>query len=143
MPDIFQHLLIKGSAAEVFGAISTPAGLDAWWTKACTGAPAPGAEYRLGFGAGYDWRAQVSRYQPDTEFELELTEAQPDWQGSRVGFHLSGEGDSVQVRFHHTGWPTDNDHYRISCYCWALYLRLLKRYVERGEIVPYEVRLEV
>jgi uncharacterized protein YndB with AHSA1/START domain len=143
MPDIFQHLTIKGSPAAVFGAISTPAGLDAWWTKTCAGAPTLGAEYRLGFGPGYDWRARVSRCQPDTEFELEISEAHPDWQGSRIGFQLIRDGDSVELRFHHTGWPADNDHYRISCYCWAMYLRLLKRYVERGEIVPYEVRLEV
>jgi hypothetical protein len=47
------------------------------------------------------------------------------------------------VRFHHTGWPQSNDHYRISCYCWAMYLRLLKRNVERGEVVPFGQRLEV
>jgi hypothetical protein len=42
-----------------------------------------------------------------------------------------------------TGWPVDNEHWRISCYCWAMYLRLLRRYLEHGEIVPYERRLEV
>ncbi|MCH8956850.1 SRPBCC domain-containing protein, partial [candidate division KSB1 bacterium] len=36
-----------------------------------------------------------------------------------------------------------NEHYRVSCYCWAMYLRLLKRYVEHGETVPYEDRLDV
>jgi len=29
-----------------------------------------------------------------------------------------------------------------SCYCWAMYLRLLARHVERGEVVPYEARLD-
>ena len=36
-----------------------------------------------------------------------------------------------------------NDHYKISSYCWAMYLRILKRYVESGEEVPYENRLNV
>ncbi len=52
-------------------------------------------------------------------------------------------GEVTQVRFEHTGWPVANDHYRISNYCWAMYLRLLKRYVEAGEVVPYEKRLSV
>ena len=47
-----------------------------------------------------------------------------------------------QVRFYHTGWPTQNEHWRISCYCWAMYLRLLRRYLEKGETVPYEQRLD-
>ena len=53
------------------------------------------------------------------------------------------EKDGVtQVRFHHVGWPEPSEHYRISCFCWAMYLRLLKRYVEKGERVPYEARLD-
>ena len=44
------------------------------------------------------------------------------------------------VYFAHSGWKNANDHMYITNYCWALYLRLLKRYVERGEIVPYPER---
>jgi uncharacterized protein YndB with AHSA1/START domain len=136
MPDIFQHFLIHAPAAHVFRGISTPAGLDTWWTKRSV---QRGNDFDLFFGATHDWRAKVSRCVPDREFELELTRADDDWTGTKVGFVLEGD---TQVRFHHTGWPQSNDHYRISCYCWAMYLRLLKRYVERGEIVPYESRLE-
>jgi hypothetical protein len=71
-----------------------------------------------------------------------LTEADEDWQGTRVGFLLDENDGGTQVRFHHTGWPAANEHYRVSCYCWAMYLRLLKRYVEHGEVVDYDVRLD-
>ncbi|MBI3448600.1 MAG: hypothetical protein HY049_06775 [Acidobacteria bacterium] len=47
------------------------------------------------------------------------------------------------MRFHHTGWPTANEHWRVSCYCWAMYLRLMRRFIEHGETVPYEDRLDV
>jgi uncharacterized protein YndB with AHSA1/START domain len=30
----------------------------------------------------------------------------------------------------------------VSCYCWAMYLRVLRRYLEHGERVPYEGRLD-
>ena len=142
MPDIFQHFPIKATPRAVFDAVSTPAGLDAWWTESSTGRPSPGSEYELGFGSGYDWRARVSTCVPDREFELELISSHEDWQGTRVGFDLDESDGVTNVRFHHTGWPESNDHYRVSCYCWSMYLRLLKRYVERGEVVPYDDRLD-
>jgi hypothetical protein len=84
----------------------------------------------------------VSRWVLDAEFELELVEADDDWTGTRLGFTLEESGGVTQVRFHHMGWPESNEHYRVSCYCWAMYLRLLRRYVEQGEVVEYEVRLD-
>jgi uncharacterized protein YndB with AHSA1/START domain len=141
--DIVYDFPIKASLDQVFRAVSTAKGLDSWWSLRSTGEPAPGAEYRLGFGPDFDWRAIVSRFVPDSEFELELTSADSDWQGTRLGFLMEMKDGVTQVRFHHLGWPEENEHYRISCYCWAMYLRLLKRYVEHGEVVPYEHRLEV
>jgi uncharacterized protein YndB with AHSA1/START domain len=143
MADILHCFPIKAPRQQVFLAVATPAGLDSWWTKRSSGQPQPGAEYELWFGAEYDWRATASQCVADTEFELELTRADEDWRGTRLGFHLEEKDGATQVHFHHLGWPEENDHYRTSCYCWAMYLRLLKRYVEYGEVVPYEDRLEV
>ena len=140
MADISHDFPIKASRQQVFQAVSTPEGLAIWWTKRSSGEPAEGAEYQLWFGSEYDWRAVVSRCITPSEFELQLTRAQEDWQGTRVGFVLEENDGVTQVRFHHSGWPEANDHYRGSCYCWAMYLRLLRRYVETGETVPYEDR---
>ncbi|NIR47873.1 SRPBCC domain-containing protein [candidate division KSB1 bacterium] len=142
MADIYHHFPIKASPQKVYQAVSMPKGLDAWWTKRSSGKPAEGAQYELWFGPEHDWRAIVSRYIPHTEFEFKIISAQEDWQGTRVGFFLDVKNGVTQVRFHHLGWPGANEHYRISCYCWAMYLRLLKRYVEHGETVPYEDRLD-
>jgi hypothetical protein len=60
-----------------------------------------------------------------------------------VGFQLASAAGATQVRFHHLGWPKLNEHYRVSCYCWAMCLRVLKRNLEHGEFVPYKQRLEV
>ena len=143
MADIVHHFPIKAPRQKVFHAVSTPAGLDVWWTKSSAGEPGEGAEYALGFGPGYDWRAVVSRYVPNAELEFTLTSAYEDWQGTRVGFVLVGNEGVTEVRFRHADWAEANEHYRVSCFCWAMYLRLLKRYVEHGERVPYEDRLEV
>lgn len=101
-----------------------------------------GAEYELWFGPEYDWRAVVTRCVPEREFELEMTRAMEDWMRTRIGFYFDEKDGITQVRFQHIGWPEANEHYRISSYCWAMYLRLLRRYVEFGEVVSYEKRLD-
>lgn len=143
MPDIFSDLPIRAPQDQVYHAISTPEGLNAWWTKEATGTPALGASFALGFGPGYDWRARVTECAPGSAFELEMVAADPDWLGTRVGFNLKGAADLTQLRFHHTGWPVANEHWRVSCYCWPIYLRLLRRHLEHREFVPYEERLDV
>ena len=128
VPDIFHDFPINAAPARVFDGVSRPVGLDQWWTKSSKGEPAMNAEYELDFGPGHLWKAKVTRSMPAKEFELELTEAGEDWLGTRVGFELEQRGDSTWVRFHHTGWPSLNEHYRTSCNCWAMYLRILSRF---------------
>jgi uncharacterized protein YndB with AHSA1/START domain len=127
----------------VFEGISSPAGLDEWWTARSSGSPVMGTEYELWFGPEYDWRAVVRKSRPGEVFELELTRAMKDWHGTRVGFELAPNDSGTMVRFYHAGWNGESEHYRISCYCWAMYLRILRRNLEFGEQVPYEKRLDV
>lgn len=141
--DVHFDLPILAPAMQVFEAVSTPAGLDAWWTERSQGTAKPGAPFELWFPPDFDWRAKVSACEPGVRFELELTRSDPDWNGTRVGFELEPRGATTQLRFHHRGWPSENEHYRVSCFCWALYLRLLRRHVETGERVPYAQRLDV
>lgn len=143
MPDIFHDFPIAAPPAAVFAAMTTPPGLNAWWTLTAEGASEVGHVYQLGFGPGYDWQATVRRVVPDHALEWEMTQADADWQGTHLGFSLTETDQLTWVHFYHTGWPQLNEHYRISSYCWAMYLRLLKRYVEFGEVVAYADRLAV
>lgn len=144
MADILQEFTIKAPPARVFEIMATPQGLDRWWTKSSTGEATPNAEFTLDFGPGYQWKGKVTRCVPGSAFELTITEAHPDWLGTRVGCDIEPDGASAtRVRFYHKGWPAESDHWRVSCYCWAMYLRLARRYLEHGEFVPYEQRLEV
>jgi uncharacterized protein YndB with AHSA1/START domain len=133
---------IKAPADAVYRAVSTPAGLDRWWTETSAGEAVVGAEFALGFGPEYQWRARVTEARPGAAFELELVHADADWLGTRVGFRLEPRDRATMVRFSHTGWPHPNEHWRISSYCWAMYLRILRRALEHGEEVPYAERLD-
>jgi uncharacterized protein YndB with AHSA1/START domain len=144
MANIIQEFTVKAAPPLVMEMFTMPEGLDRWWTKGSAGAPKENAEYTLHFGPEYDWRAKVTRFVPDREFELQMTQAHEDWKGTRVGCTLTSDGHTAtRVFFYHKGWPQENEHWRVSCYCWAMYLRLLRRNLEYGETVPYEKRLEV
>ncbi len=143
MPDIFHTFPVNASPGKVFEVISTSGGLDNWWTKSSEAEPETGGVYTFDFGPGYQWKAVVTKYLKDKEFELQMTESDADWNDTKVGFSLNNKNNITEVNFYHTGWPQNNEHYRISAYCWAMYLRILKRYVEFGEKIPYEERLNV
>lgn len=134
------NLAIRGTSSSVFEAITSAKGLNAWWTLEAAGQPQLGSSYRLYFGPGYDWLAEVTECTAGRSVEWTVTSADADWTGTRVSVRLEDLGNRVLVRFCHAGWAQCNDHFRRSTYCWAMYLRLLKRYVEHGVIVPYHER---
>jgi uncharacterized protein YndB with AHSA1/START domain len=108
MPDIFHQLQIKADVEEVFRAVSTPEGINVWWTNHCDGEPADGSVYELFFAPGYDWRAVVSKCVPNCTFELTMTNADEDWAGLRVGFELVDNDGTVVVKFYNSGWAEAN-----------------------------------
>ena len=143
MPDIYQDVRMAASPARIFDGVSTPDGLMKWWARACAGVPEVGAEYRLDFGPDYLWRARVTKCESPQQFEIQLTAADSDWIGTKVGFLIDPSPAATWLRFRHTGWPELNEHFRISNHCWAMYLRILRCHLERGDVVPYENRLDV
>ena len=143
METVFHSFFFISPSKDVFEAISTPDGLNSWWSKTCAGNAALGEEYQMGFGPGYDdWCAVISKYSP-REFELTFENAMEDWIGTRVGFVLTDKNDATNVEFYHSGWSSQSEHFKISSYCWAMCLRLLRRFVELGEVVEFDNRNDV
>ncbi|MCC7003689.1 MAG: SRPBCC domain-containing protein [Gemmatimonadaceae bacterium] len=143
MPDILQDFPIAVPPSRVFQGVTDPALLDQWWTVRSSGRPVVGAVYELEFGPRYRWRAEVTRAEPDVAIEWRMRDSDADWAGTRLGFALAPNAAGTQVQFYHRGWSEENEHYRITCHCWALYLRVLRRHLEFGETVAYARRLEV
>ena len=140
MPDIYHTLSIAGSKERIFEAISTAEGLNSWWTLTAGGVPQAGAVYDFGFGPEYQWQAEVVRCESGAVLEWKMIKAADDWMGTHVGFQLKTVGDATQVDFYHTGWAEITNHYRVCSFWWCMYLRLLRRYIERGEVVPHHER---
>ena len=140
MHDILHDLWINAKPVEVFKAVSTTKGLNSWWTLDSEGRAEEQSTYRFYFGPDYDWRGTVINCESPNVIVWEMHDCDDDWNGTKVGFHINQEDGKSHVQFAHHGWPEKNEHFRRSSYCWATYLRLLKRYIEHGEFVPYEHR---
>lgn len=137
---IHHDLFIQATAASIFQAISQPERLTQWWPLRCEGEPREGATYNFHFAPEYDWYAEVLKCVPEQHFHLKMTQADEDWNPTSFGFDLVAVDGGVQVSFWHRGWPACNHHFRRSSYCWAILLKGLKDYVEKGTVVPFEER---
>jgi len=140
MADILHRFHVAAPAAEVFEAIATREGLNAWWTLDAQGRAVPDTSWRFFFSKDFDWKGRTVSVSPGKLIEWVFTDAEPDWTGTKLRIELKPVSGGTSVEFSHTDWNEASDHYRTSSFCWALYLRLLKRYVERGEVVPYAER---
>lgn len=143
MAEILHSLQIDAPTESVFRSVSTPEGLNTWWTLTSSGRPALGERYEFGFGPQYHWLGTVTRFEEHKRIAWIMSKADDDWSGTEVGLELFPQQRGVRVEFHHTGWRAANLHFRISSFCWAEYLRLMRRNLEHGELVPYDLRVSV
>ena len=87
MPDILHDFPVFAPIENVFQAISTPDGINTWWTLTCPGEPIEESIYELGFGDGHQWKARLVRVRPDAETErvnLTVDMIPNDWVRSMI-----------------------------------------------------------
>lgn len=138
--DIYHDLVISASVANVFEAVSQPEQLVNWWPLKCTGTPAVGETYNFYFAPDYDWLGKVIKYAKNETFHIKMIKSDSDWNPTSFGFDLEETDGKVLLKFWHKDWPACNEHYRRSSFCWAILLKGLKNYVEKGEILPFTER---
>jgi len=140
MPDIYHQFEIRGNREAVFDAIAKAEGLNSWWTLEAGGEPVLGSEYRFYFGPEYDWLAKVVEVRSGHEIRWSLVRAMDDWLPTTFGFELADAEQGTTVRFSHTGWTSEGEHFAITSFCWGQLLNGLKNYVENGVVIPFEKR---
>ncbi|MCG2611541.1 SRPBCC domain-containing protein [Flavobacterium sp. SM15] len=141
MATIYHDFTINATKERVFEAISTPEGLNNWWTLRCSGNPELNEEYNLYFAEQYNWFAKISKFIINEDIEYKITHAMAEWLPTSFGFKLKEIKPNVTyVEFYHSGWENVNQEFRIASYCWANLLRQMKQYLEEGIITPFEQR---
>lgn len=134
MAAIYHQLEIKAPIENVFECVATPEGIAKWWTLHSTGTPQLKAEIEIDFGPEYKWKAIISKYKPQETVEYQMIISDNDWRNTKIGFNLQQNGEFTRLDFYHIDWPLANDHFKISSYCWAAYLRILKKISRKWRI---------
>ncbi|EAZ81407.1 SRPBCC family protein [Algoriphagus machipongonensis] len=137
---IYHTFWIRSTISKVFSAISSPEQLILWWPQKCSGKPEIGESYNFYFTPEYDWFGTVSKVEENKAFHIKMVDSDKDWDPTSFGFELEEDGTMVKVSFWHKGWENQNEHFKISSYCWAILLQGLKNYLEKGEVLPFEER---
>ena len=143
-----KDIRIAAPASAVYRAITTPAGLQGWWTATCDVGVGVGAQSTFRFGQTHNVMRIVS-LKPDVEVRWQCIEQHhhaPDqltrtdeWAGTSVVFRLVSESPaSTLLQFEHIGLVPALECYEICDAGWSHFLGTsLKGYVETGKGAPY------
>lgn len=144
MANICLSVGTTASAQTLRNALTTLAGLKAWWTDGTTGDTAPGGTiaFRFGGNGGFDMRVLKSN---DSEVQWECISGPSDWLGTRIEFEIRSESHQRKLMFRHAGWPSENPHFHHCSTKWATFLLSLRDFVEQGKgrPFPHDVLIEV
>ena len=139
MPDILHLLKIRVPPPRVYEALTSPAGIRAWWTRdADLDAQVGGVgEFRFSSQAAVVTQVRIAELVPPARVAWEVTASfRPEWIGTRLTFDLRPEGSDTTLAFAHRGFAAADDIYAMTTTGWAYYLVSLQQYLERGTGAP-------
>lgn len=137
--DIVHSVTIETTPGRLYDAITTQNGLAGWWTPKVEASPTVGALNQFRF-EGTTLQFRVDRLDPGCHVTWSSIQGPPDWEGTRVLFDITPQGDIVSLRFRHAGFASYDGSFGVTSYSWAQYLRSLKLLLETGEGEPFGSR---
>jgi uncharacterized protein YndB with AHSA1/START domain len=144
-----KDILIAAPAADVYRALTTPAGLRGWWTATCDVGTGVGARSTFRFGQTHNVM-RIEGLQPDAEVRWRCLEQHhhapgqltrvDEWAGTSVVFLLEPKTPaSTLLHFEHLGLVPALECYEICNGGWNHFLGTsLKNLVETGTGAPFE-----
>jgi uncharacterized protein YndB with AHSA1/START domain len=127
MPDLHHLHRLRTDPEKVYAALTTPEGVQGWWTQDATVDAQAGGGLALGFGGTPERRKRLRI--------AELTQpARVIWRVEEC--FLPDDSGSV-LRFSHRGFREANDIFAITTTGWGYYLVSLKQYLEQGAGAPH------
>ncbi len=139
--DILLSVEIKAAPDTLFEALTTGAGLAAFWTPDSRAEPRAGSEASFGFAAApVPLRMRVDTLDSPSRVGWTCLGDFPNWAGTRVSWDLSPgpSAGAAMVLFKHTGFSDNQPEAEFAsvAYTWAMVLTALKAYAESGVPAP-------
>lgn len=139
MPEILHELRIAATPEEVYGALTTPEGLAAWFTRDVVTTATVGSTSEFGFDNHQTvFRMEIVELVPAACVRWRCVGGHSEWQGTEVMFELepADAAKATDLRFHHQRWLWRDGQLARSSYEWALGLASLKTFLESGTGTP-------
>jgi uncharacterized protein YndB with AHSA1/START domain len=136
--DYEKTLRVHASADALFDAVTTPAGLSAWWTDA-DGSGDAGGELRFTMTAPEPLRVHVDEAMRPSSVRWTVVECtfERDWEGTQPTFLITPLSDgSTELTFRHVGLTDELECVDMCTQGWNHYLSSLRRLVETGQGQP-------
>ncbi|NMH96538.1 SRPBCC family protein [Pseudonocardia acidicola] len=133
--DYTATLIIDGTPETIFGALTTTAGLAAWWTPV-SGDGTEGGELRFDMGApegSLVIRVHTAPRATVVVWDVLDCPFLPEWAGTTVTFDLGRTADGgCDLFFRHHGLTPQLDCFNTCRRGWDHFLPSLRQYVETG-----------
>jgi uncharacterized protein YndB with AHSA1/START domain len=149
MVNIIHRIGIKSSAAKVYKAISTIAGLANWWTEEVEGNEQIGGKIEFTFRAETGdikgkMAMEVQQLEPEKNVQWRCVDGPAEWIGTEVTFELSEQDGQIIIIFGHRNW---REAVEFTAHCsmkWAVFLLSLREYVEtgKGKPSPHDLKID-
>ena len=134
MTDYRKTIRVQATPDALFDAVTTPAGLTAWWVTA-TGSGDTDGELQFFMSAPEPLRVHVDLATRPTSVQWTVTECtfEPDWVGTRPTFTITPVDDGAsELEFTHVGLTDELECIDMCTRGWDHYLASLRAYVETG-----------
>lgn len=138
--------VLAATPAAVYAALTTPQGLQGWWTHSCDVATHVGGKTTFRFGRTHKVLQNI-KLVPDREVFWHCVEAnieipgvtkKDEWVGTDMVFKLTPvEGGKTRLDFEHIGLTPAFECYEQCEGGWNLFLGSLQSLVETGEGTPH------
>lgn len=127
---------IRGSASEIYRALTEADGLVGWWSTTAAGIVEVGRSLDLGFGGIVTLSFVVREMVPNSALRLECPDGPGAWHGSELHFALEHAEDQVFVSLVHRSDEASDDDFLYFSTKWPLYLLSLRDLIETGKGRP-------
>lgn len=136
MPDIRHLILIQAPVDRIAEAVTTAAGMRAWWTTEVDETSASPRTLVLHFGPSYFKELRLME-QGRTKVRWHVLQADKEWVDTDIVFNFRESDNHVKVFFEHTAWRDYTDLYSQCSFDWTIFLRSLKSWCEKGKGKPF------
>ncbi len=138
MHSILHKITIETEPEKLYQALTTQAGLSAWWTKATTSCE-PGSIASFFFGPEGDHRVdmEICELEPNSTVTWNCVDG-PWVQTGQFRLAISPDVRGTVLHFSHDGWKDTDDFYQHCNAKWGYFLAVsLKSYLESGTGQPH------